>query len=538
LTHLRRHKEQNLKCNFINRTNCYDPYKNGLIIDEKEFKPEIENNTKNQPNNSLFQKNSDFNQNTNQRNFSNFNPSSLGSNRQQLFKETVQIRNPLINANPSGSMPSSRYGMNTQNPYYLLQMQTTLTQHLLNSLLIQNHIFANHFQNNLGAFHYNFMMNNTQNLPPQNINRYSLFNPMMNGQNQNSFNLPMNEVNQQLFKKQTSGNPFNVNQGTPNFFDMSKSQMLGTDYKANMEMNRGYANQLTPMNKKQIFKSSKKSKDKFAKLENLLKKIFLMENIKTQDLELDSLEKWIFEQVIEKKKYFLICGIVWKDSNFFDELKSSTTPKRNEEKLKYVFKMTQKKMKKKFFQNYYNYCNECQDLEAKDRLRSDKEFAFFHYYFSKYCKENSISLDKIIQASGNDRTDMEKVKKRSTKAIKSVNRDYLRMIKKNDKFMLEFKKYILFEHDDITRVEDTHNSIIGDSQKTIQKKIENKIVEWTTMWYNSDKRNDEFKQVIKNDFNKKKYKLPWTMVDVYSAVDEVKQIIREEADDYIPENFE
>ena len=70
-----------------------------------------------------------------------------------------------------------------------------------------------------------------------------------------------------------------------------------------------------------LFSINKKSKDKFGKLEKLLKKIFLMENIVEEDLDLDLLERWIFEKVIDKKKYFLICGVVWTDVQFFDELK-------------------------------------------------------------------------------------------------------------------------------------------------------------------------------------------------------------------------
>lgn len=524
----------------------YDPYKNGLINPEINYSQNHRNQKKSQTQNEALQNGANFAPDPN-------NPLLLFPSSHQGFKSQNSnprmtneglMMNPsqFMNGVPNGTGLSQQFLLNIQNPMVFYQVQSMLMQNIFNSLMLQDRMFFHHLQNNLN--HPSPGVDQNKHSPGSNLpggDSHSMMNPALGGAAPMPYSFPMGQVNpallgrmngmnlQQMAEASRGLNPhFFMRPGPFGYFPFGQPMNFGqmNPYLANSE------------NKKQFLRISKKSKDKFAKLENLLKKIFLMETVKAEDLDLDQLEKWIFEKVIDKKKYFLICGVVWKDTQFFDELKASTTPKRNEEKLKYVFKMTQKKLKKKFFQNYYNYCNECADESVRDRLRSDKEFAFFHFYFHEYCRETGVSLAKIIQASGNERVEIEKNKKKNTKAIKSVNRDYLRLIKGNEKFMSEFKKYILFDCEDITRVEDTHNSIVGDSHKTIQKKIENKIVEWTTMWYNSDKRNEEFKQVIESDFNKKKYKLPWTMVDVYSAVDEVRQIIREESDGYIPETFE
>jgi hypothetical protein len=403
------------------------------------------------------------------------------------------------------------------------QIQINMYNQFLKSVIIQNQLFAHQMNN--------FMQSNGH-MGTQKI--FGGPDARFNGMNMNG-NLSLNGGLQQSFGFQQN-----------NFIGNGLNRMMPNNWSQGMFI-KPFNNQMGVERQNSfgdikennnIFAVTKKSKDKFIKLEKILKKIFLIENMEPSDLELDDLEKWIFQKVIEKKKYFLITRIVWSDVKFFDELKASTTPKRNEEKLKYVFKMTQKKLKKKFFQHHFNYCNECKDLKIKELLKCDKEFAFFHYYFSDYCKENNIPLKKIIHASGNDRGDSFLSSKKNIRAIKSVNREYLKLIKNNKKFMDQFKKYILFETEDLTAVEETHNSIIGDSYATIQKKIENKVAEWTSVWYNSEKRVNVFKQNIENDFNKKKYKLPWTMVDVYSAVDEVRQIIREEEPNYEPEKFE
>lgn len=284
-----------------------------------------------------------------------------------------------------------------------------------------------------------------------------------------------------------------------------------------------------------------KSKKRFKNLEILLNKVFLMGNIQNDDLNLDSVEKWIFKKIIDKKKYFLLTDIIWTDKIFFEELKCSTTPKRNEEKLKYIFKMAQKKLKKSFSSKHFNYTSLFLDQKnLLEKLKADKEFAFFHYYFNDFCEENNIDLEKIIKASGGEKFSTSFENSKTSLALKSVNRDYLKIIIENEKFMNPFKEYILFDVKDIifNDISRFVSNIVADSQKTIKKKIQNKIIEWTSMWYNSEKNVSEFKKIIKSDFEKKKYKLPWTMIDVYSAIDEVKQIIKEEQKDYIPEEFD
>lgn len=496
------------------KVQSYDPFKKGLIKNEPNNVKNVRIQNKNdfiiQKPQELFKKNLKKPKIPNMPMFMKNGLNEIKN--ENNFFENLGRRDFNSFQNPNYPNPSIQEHINW------FQVHANLNNQILKSMILQNQLLIQQVQNF-------FQLRGPRNHMQANWNgqTYSQYSPINFSFLQKNI-MPMEFGSGQNMNRQKN----NFHPTFPIEYEMSLSKSV--KQQKNIKVNSN--------GQQRLFSINKKSKDKFGKLEKLLKKIFLMENIVEEDLDLDLLERWIFEKVIEKKKYFLICGVVWTDVQFFDELKASTTPKRNEEKLKYVFKMTQKKMKKKFFQNHYNYCNECEDPKIKERLKADKEYAFFHYYFGNYCSSNKVSLEKIIQASGYDKKESEQIRKKNTKAIKSVNRDYLRLIKGNIKFMNEFKKYILFESEDITREEDTHNSIIGDSYATIQKKIENKIIEWTTMWYNSDKRSDEFKLVIEGDFNKKKYKLPWTMVDVYSAVDEVRQIIREESEGYKEEKFE
>jgi hypothetical protein len=447
----------------------------------------------------------------------NFKP--ITNNQNAILQNPQEPRMTNSNSNSILNRRCFEYFQNQENQMTDLerktqwfQLQISKYNDFMNEMILKNQHFAKEMDNfiqrnyNIGPNPLNIHPNLNFNAGAHQYQRFFNANPLANNFNttipfpKNPNKIPMNPYNDQIrFNKQQT---------------------------------------LENKNKKDISLVSKKKRNQFEKLGKLLKKIFLMGNITKQDLELNFVEKWTFEKIIEKKKYYLICGIVWKEVDFFNKLKTSTTQKRNEEKIKYVFKITQKKLKKKFSEHYSNYCIECKDEYIKNILEKDKNYAFFHYYFASYCKEKNIPLEKIIQASSYENTDSNSSRKKNTKAIKTVNRQYFEFVKENPKFMDEFKNYILFDCEDLTKEEDTEDNIIGDSRIAIKKKIEKKIMEWSAIWCQLDNNFEEFKQFINNDFKKKKYKLPWTMIDVYSAVDEIKQIIREEAPNYQPEKFD
>lgn len=287
---------------------------------------------------------------------------------------------------------------------------------------------------------------------------------------------------------------------------------------------------------------------KFYRLKILMEKFFLNQKIQEDDLILDTQSKLLFRKIIEKKNHYLPFGTAWKAESVMS-LSRSTSQKRNEEKLKYVFKLTLKNMKRQYRPKHFHFCGEELQGEYQKSASEDKELGFYCYHFREYLKggskENNLSqfpakfikggrlnVEEIIQSCSSGHKHQEKnSQKKFLRSIEVINKDFVQALSLSQSFMQEFQRFLQIT--DNSEKEEKGIEILGDvidiykeSTKLIRRKVELKIKQWLKTWTNCDNNNARFENFINAEFSRKKYKLPWTLTDVRSAVHTVSAFLK------------
>ena len=153
--------------------------------------------------------------------------------------------------------------------------------------------------------------------------------------------------------------------------------------------------------------------------------------------------------------------------------------------------------------------------EIEQRIKTSKsslEKQFYQKYFGEIATLNNISLFKFYFPRNN-------CKYSSISIHKSINKDYLRYISMNSKFINEIKKYInekLFEEEK-NLIEIRLNNKIEKLKKKILKffecKTENSIIEQFDFFINKKIRNNN------------QFKLPWSIFQLQKAIENVLDYI-------------
>ena len=198
---------------------------------------------------------------------------------------------------------------------------------------------------------------------------------------------------------------------------------------------------------------------------------------------LTSHETRIFQAILERKNYSpsQITNLINLDS-----LKTSInfSPRRSEEKFKFIIKRIIKYLKK------------------KERIKSEQEF--YHVYFSELSEKLGVPLNNFYDPHN---------KLLKNTHFKSLSTDYVMLLLKSDIFLIELLYYL-------------ENGIIKDHIESLETKVGNLCRKWETIYdtlHKSQKSAEFIKQLILN--TEKGSKLPWSVGEVTEAIDLMKNII-------------
>ena len=191
--------------------------------------------------------------------------------------------------------------------------------------------------------------------------------------------------------------------------------------------------------KKRVFSKNPKEVC-FQRLNNFIQKFLLCKILSKEETLQNEIEIKIFNMFLKKKKYFLLGdSLDFQDIFEINRLSYLTTEKRTEERLKKVFKLGVKFLRKEF-KRIPKFKAEI--LERLTSLKYDEEDSFFFYYFYDYCQIKKINFLKLFSGDKSKRQSNESVQKQYSKA--SINKNFLEKIKDCEKFFGKLKDYLLF----------------------------------------------------------------------------------------------
>ena len=233
----------------------------------------------------------------------------------------------------------------------------------------------------------------------------------------------------------------------------------------------------------------------FEYLFDILSKIFKNQYFKVEPECFNDITFFLFCAICKRKFRYQITD---KHSDTqIDGLKqlieNSTVDKRPEECKKLIFSLAIKHMKKKLKQNpMFKNINKWQ-FEEK----------FYEFYFGDISEQEGIPLINFYFPIS---------KNRKKKTIyKTLNKPYIDIVKKSDKFIIEFLEYI-------------ERQAIIDYSKEIDNKLYEVLIKWNFN-YQDNVSSAAVILDIERYFKSHKSKLPWTVNDIKYAIGKVKEVI-------------
>lgn len=175
--------------------------------------------------------------------------------------------------------------------------------------------------------------------------------------------------------------------------------------------------------------------------------------------------------------------------------------KRAEEKYKFIFKMTLNHFRELFFEN--------NELKKKDKISEAK---FWKHYFGNFCEQRNIPINHVYDPLNDSLI--------KNSEFKCLNKSYLKLIFKNDKFKTMFFTYIKnFMTDEyFEKIDHKFKKILEKLEKELNS--DNKDIETDFMGFSEeDWTNQKIDEFIKKSVNTRGYKLPWSKREINHAAD-------------------
>lgn len=194
-------------------------------------------------------------------------------------------------------------------------------------------------------------------------------------------------------------------------------------------------------------------------------------------------EAGIFQAVLERKNYSLSGAAAAGDSYPLGR-GVSFSPRRSEEKFKFIIKRIIKYLKK------------------RDKIKSEHEF--YRLYFSDLSDRLGVPLNHFYDPHN---------KLLKNQHFKSLSTDYVMLLLKSELFLVELLFYL-------------ENHIIKDHIEALDTKVANLCRKWENTYetlQDSQKPAEYIKQLILN--TEKGSKLPWSVGEVKEAVELMRNII-------------
>ena len=228
----------------------------------------------------------------------------------------------------------------------------------------------------------------------------------------------------------------------------------------------------------------------FGNLLYLLTNLFTQQKIKDINTFLNKEEVNILIGIIKRKYHKHINENLkgYRLVSVLEEIVKNTKEKRPEEKYKFVFKKSLKYLKKKIRVQY-------------DKKKPKIKFMdyFYNYYFLEVSKKQNLSIDHFHHP------------KRGNKINKTINANYIKLIKKSNIFLKDFFTF-------------TNNFLVSKYKKNIKKKFQKTISAWDKDYKNKSDKEKYIKHVLANIKGNKKFKIPWSIIEVESAMKAVDKL--------------
>lgn len=248
----------------------------------------------------------------------------------------------------------------------------------------------------------------------------------------------------------------------------------------------------------------------FTQLKNCVLKILFDQLVDSDQLQaLTPLEKDVLI-LFCKKKRLANSENATPTSDFFEAVWKSPTRKSKEESLKFVFKKSYKILKSIFLRaqkpEHLTYLKKpYQQLEPA----SQNEYLFTAFYFQRQAVRLNTPLEFFFQPSTQRNFEI----LNPIHALKSLNKKFLERIKR-EKVFVGHLVFLVSKH------------LAPICRKEILKKADELIFRWEEMYIDRGTRFLK-KEVAKQLKQHSKTKLPWTLHEVKSAIQQVISLVRD-----------
>ena len=173
--------------------------------------------------------------------------------------------------------------------------------------------------------------------------------------------------------------------------------------------------------------------------------------------------------------------------------------KRPEENYKFVFKRCLKYMKETLKKK--------SDYSKLNKKEFEKSFTT--YYFQEIADSNNLSIENYYHPKNSNQ--------QSKSVVKTINSQYIGNIVQSKLFVTDFMSYL---NDDLDR----------EYKLVIKQKMKSLFERWEKEYQLSVDKEKAIENICQNIEKNIKCKLPWTITEVYSAIESVKQLFKENMD--------
>ena len=175
-----------------------------------------------------------------------------------------------------------------------------------------------------------------------------------------------------------------------------------------------------------------------------------------------------------------------------EETNSTISMKRPEENYKFVFKRCMRRMHENFKKQQ----------KRMHRGRHEVEDRFHRYYFEETARNTGLPLEAFKDPKSKNR--------KSGETMKTINSRYIDNISKSQKFISDFSQIM-------------NHELISEYMKVIDSKFDSLFARWEEKLKGSS-MNSGVEAICRYIEDNKKCKLPWTIVEINSAIISVKNL--------------
>lgn len=271
-----------------------------------------------------------------------------------------------------------------------------------------------------------------------------------------------------------------------------------------------------PDKKRKKFKADPQVIRNFSKLLTVLKKMFWNQTIEQFELDLlGNRDRKILSAILQKKKLIKKSSDVIFQEKEFNLKAQKPGHKRNEENLKFVFKYTQKFLRKQFKKNNSQFRYRKSDAGITQKNLVD--LGFYTHYFGKIADDLDWPIAKffhpkvLASAKSADRF-LENPNLRP----KTINKEYINNLKKSPDFIRDMSQYL---HGEYRLEPNVKTGIVEEHKKCIEVKLVQKLHHWHKK-IELYGQGEGMKKILKNLLTNQKCKMPWSITEIKRAVNE------------------